>query len=94
MEKETCSTCRWYTEKHGIAWREGLICGNWHSDNFTDPVEEDDQCEYWEARICENCRRHEPITQVIGCDDPECPYLLCGFGEVVTRWNSCEDWEE
>lgn len=45
ISEEICATCKWkhYDKKPGQ-----LACGNWHSDSFTDDIEWNHVCEYWE----------------------------------------------
>ena len=42
-----------------------------------------------EEKRCETCGYSSEIYK-----DPDCPYLTCDFGEVVGRWNSCDEWKE
>jgi len=40
--------------------------------------------------ICENCAFS---IEVKPYNDPECPYMICASGEVVSRWQNCDDWK-
>ena len=42
-----------------------------------------------DEKRCETCGSSSELYK-----DPECPYMVCDTGEIVTRWNSCDDWKE
>lgn len=40
-----------------------------------------------QTEACHNCGNRIEFT-----NDPDCPFLLCASGEVVGKWNSCDEW--
>ena len=46
-------------------------------------------------KCCQNCRHHLFAFDIPGYREAEFPYVACTMsGNIVPKWNDCEEWED